>query len=115
MKAITIIISSALITAASLKAVPALAEPTPATTEIAVSTVATADLNLRTKAGLRELDQRLAKAARDVCGQASNADLEGKNDVRRCRNETLARAQPQRDFALAATQRGAVIAVTAAR
>ena len=73
------------------------------------------DLDLSSERGLKQLNLRLAKAAREVCGLASNADLEGKNGVRRCRDETLARAVVQRDAALAANRRGAVIAVTAAR
>ena len=34
---------------------------------------------------MKLLDRRLAAAAREVCGFASDADLEGKNDVRACR------------------------------
>ena len=113
MKAITIVLASALITAAALKVAPALAEP--ARGEIAVSTVSTADLDLSTRSGLKALNQRLAFASREVCGVASDADLEGKNDIRKCRDETLARAQSRRDAVLAAAARGAVIAVTAAR
>ena len=115
MKAITIVLASALITAAALKVAPALAEPLPARGEIAVSTVSTADLDQSTRSGLKALNQRLAFAAREVCGVASDADLEGKNDVRKCRDETLARAQGRRDAILSAAARGAVIAVTAAR
>jgi len=114
MKAITIVLGSALITAAAIKAVPAFAEPAPQI-DLAVSKVATADLDLSSDRGLKTLDQRLARAARDVCGQASPFDLEGKNAVRKCREETFARALLQRDAALAVTRRGAVIAITAAR
>lgn len=114
MKAITIVLASALITAAAIKAAPALAEA-PAPSELVVSTVATADIDLSTQGGLRELNRRLATAARQVCGTASDADLEGKNDVRKCRDEVLARAYGQRDALLAAAAKGEAIRLAAAR
>lgn len=113
MTAIRIIIVSALITGAALKAVPALAEP--AAADVNVSIVRTADLDLSTDSGQRQLEQRFTVAAREVCGNASDFDLEGKNDVRACRDEVLARAHSQRDVLLASTARGATIAVAAAR
>ncbi len=109
--AFTIALASALITTAAIKAAPALAE-TP-TAETNVSLVRTADLDLGSRAGRRQLDRRLANAAREVCGTASDVDLAGKNDVRHCRVETLAQARGQREAFVAG--RGAVIAVTAAR
>ena len=112
-KAIQIIAASFLITAAAIKAAPAIAEPvTPA---INVSFVHTADLDLSTSTGQRALDARLANAAREVCGTAADVDLEGRNDVRKCRTDVLARANGQRDQLLAAAGRGAAIALTAAR
>ena len=115
MKAITIILTSALITTGVIKAAPALAQaPTPAG-EINVTLVRTADLDLGTEAGRRQLDRRLAQAARDVCGTASDADVEGKNDVRKCRDETLAKARGQRDSLLAASEGDVLVAVTATR
>jgi UrcA family protein len=104
-----IILASFLATAAVIKAAPALAEAAPA--NVNVSVVPTADLNLSSEAGRRQLSQRLVIAAREVCGSASDADLAGKNQVRRCRDEVLARAQAQRDIVLA----GQPIAVTATR
>ena len=80
MKAITIVLASALITGAAIKAVPALAETT--SQEVAVSVVHTADLDLTSDVGKRQLDRRLSIAAREVCGTASDFDLEGKNEVR---------------------------------
>ena len=112
-KTLTIILASALITGLAIKAAPALAEETAAPTN--VSLVRTADLDLSSKAGQRQLDHRLANAAREVCGEASDVDIEGKNEVRRCRDETLASARAQRDGLLAAADRRAFIAVTAAR
>ena len=114
MKAIHIVIASALITATGLKAVPAFAEPATAQGEIATSYVRTADLDLRSYSGRRQLDRRLAFAARDVCGTASDADLEGKNAVRQCVDEVLAKARGESEQLIASAKRG-VIAVTAAR
>lgn len=106
-----IALASALITTAAIKAAPALAqESAPAETNI--SLVRTVDLDLGSEAGRRKLEQRLSLAAREVCGTASDVDVEGKNAVRKCRDETLAKAKAQLDARVA--DRG-VIAVTAAR
>jgi UrcA family protein len=99
-----------LITAAALKAVPALAEPAPA--PVNVSIVHTADLNLNSDAGKRQLDQRLVIAAREVCGTASDVDLEGKNDVRACRADVLAKARAE---GTELASRGAPITIAAGR
>ncbi|HUE79079.1 MAG TPA: UrcA family protein [Sphingomicrobium sp.] len=112
-RAITIALASALITTGAIKAAPALAQE-PAAAEINVSLVRTADLDLGTAAGQRKLERRLASAAREVCGTASDVDIEGKNAVRKCRVETLASGRAQRD-SLVASNGQAVIAVTAAR
>ena len=87
-----------LATLLAFTATPALAEP-PA---IATSTVQTADLDLSTAKGQRALDMRLSQAVKEVCGTASDVDVEGKNDVRRCRTETLARLASERDQRIAA-------------
>lgn len=85
-----IIAFSALATAAVIKGVPALAEPAAAQV---VSIVHTADLDLSSKAGREALDHRLVTAAFDVCGTASDVDLAGKNKVRACRSDVLAKAR----------------------
>ena len=113
MKATTIVIISAVATAAVIRAAPALAEP--ASAEVNVSFVHTADLDLSTAGGQRQLDRRLAQAAREVCGTASDVDLEGKNEIRRCRDQVLAKAKAEREALLAAAERGATIAITASR
>ena len=92
MNAIRIIIASALITTAAIKAVPAIAQPV-AGPDVNVSIVRTADLNLATEAGRRALEVRLSQAAREVCGTASDVDLEGKNKARACRANVLADAR----------------------
>ena len=111
-KAIYIALTSALITTAAIKAAPAIAQE-PAATETNISRVRTADLDLGSETGQRKLELRLARAAREVCGTASDVDVVGKNAVRKCRDETLAKARAQSESALAA--RGGVIAVTASR
>ena len=112
-KALRIAATAFLITAAAIKAAPVLAEPVQPATN--VSFVHTADLDLSSQSGQRALDARLAHAAREVCGTASDADLAGKNDDRRCRADVLAKANGQRDWLLASAGRETVIAVASAR
>ena len=113
MKAITIVFASAIITAAVIKAVPALAET--ASPDVAVSVVHTSDLDLTSQAGQRQLDRRLGFAAREVCGTASDFDLEGKNAVRECRDTVLANAREQGRVLTAQNRRDGAITVAAAR
>lgn len=87
-----------LATLLAFTATPALAEP-PA---IATAKVQVADLDLSTASGQRALDRRLTQAVIEVCGIASDADLAGKNDVRRCRVETLAKLSDERNERIAA-------------
>ena len=87
-----IIAMSALVTAAVIKAVPAFSAPVPAQS---VSIVHTTDLDLSTDAGRAVLDHRLVIAAHDVCGTAADFDLSGKNEIRACRAETLAKARAE--------------------
>ena len=79
----------------------------------ATSTVRTADLDLGSADGQRELDRRIVRAAYEVCGEASDVDLEGKNDVRQCRAETVAAATAQRQQLVAIARTGAPIIVAA--
>jgi len=81
----------------------------------ATSIVRTADLDLSSANGERELDRRIVQAAREVCGEASNVDLEGRNAVRQCRDETIAVAAAQREQLLAAARTGSPILVASAR
>ena len=74
----------------------------------------TADLDLSTAEGQRKLDHRITRAAYDVCGEASDADLVGKNAVRQCRADTIAAAASQRQQLLAGRS-GAPIRVASAR
>ena len=68
-KAIQIALVSFAITAGLIKAAPALAEQPAGDT--AVSIVRTADLDLASDSGRRQLDSRLANAVREVSGDAS--------------------------------------------
>jgi UrcA family protein len=79
------------------------------------SIVPTADLDLSNSDGRQELDRRIVQAAREVCGAASDVDLEGKNAVRQCRADTIAQAATQREQLLAAARSGAPILVASAR
>ena len=81
----------------------------------ATSIVRTADLDLSSDSGQRELDRRIVQAAREVCGEASNVDLEGKNAARACREEAVAAVDSQREQLLAAARAGSPILVASAR
>ena len=113
-KSFYIALVSALLTGGLIKAAPALAQDQ-VPGQAVVSLVRTADIDISTADGQRQLDRRLSIAAREVCGTASDADLAGKNDVRACRAETLAKAKAQKATIFAAAGRGATIAVTASR
>ena len=69
---------------------------------VATSIVETSDLDLSSQSGQRALDRRLNQAVKEVCGIASDVDVAGKNDVRRCRAETLASLAEERDQRIAA-------------
>jgi UrcA family protein len=107
-----IILASFLVTAAVIKAAPVIAEPAPAQN---VSIVHTADLNLSTESGRRQLDQRLVIAAGEVCGTGSDTDLKGKNDVRKCRHDVLSEARAKGAQLASSALGGSEIKVAAAR
>lgn len=88
---VKIMLVSALAAAAVVKAVPALAEP--GSGDVNVTIVRTADLDLTSKAGQRALERRLAVAAAQVCGSASDADLSGRNQERTCVRAVLTDAR----------------------
>ena len=92
---------SALATAALFFAsAPARSAEVSAATEV-VRVVPTADLDLSSKDGRRALDRRIGRAVIDLCGQAADVDLVGRNAVRKCRVDTLAQAHRARDQRLA--------------
>jgi len=90
MKTFKIALTAFVISAGVIKGAPALAE---AASPQNVSIVRTADLDLNSKAGRTALDHRLVTAAYEVCGAASDVDLAGKNEVRACRADVLAKAR----------------------
>jgi len=106
---------SGLLAAGAIKAAPAFAQAPAAAPEIQVSLVKTSDLDLSSEKGRRVLDLRLARAAREVCGIPSDADVAGQSAARKCRDEALGEATGQRDALMAAAARGATIEVTASR
>lgn len=105
-----------LLTLAALAAAPlgqpAHAEPAPATNS---AVVVHSDLDLATVRGTRTLERRIWRAVVTVCGSASEYDLEGKNNVRQCRRDTLRQASEQADAVVASAKRAEPIRVTIAR
>lgn len=101
------------IIAAALLAAP-FATPAEAQAPAADRTqvVSYADLDLARDADQRKLDRRIGLAVKQVCGTASDVDLEGKNEVRRCRIATRERISAERDQAFASA--GAPTQVAAA-
>jgi UrcA family protein len=89
--------------AAAFLPAPAFAQP-PASATIVVRT---ADLDLRSPAGAAALDRRIRIAVDLACGDASGADLHGRNRVLRCRADTLASAAGQREAATVLARRAA--------
>lgn len=97
----------------ALVATPALAElPSPIESRLIVHT---ADLDLTSVTGQRSLDRRLVEAVNEACGSASDSDLAGSNDVRRCREVTHAGIAVERNRLVKLASRAPVVAVTASR
>jgi UrcA family protein len=89
-KTFRIALTAFLVTAGLIKGAPTMAEPIQPQN---ISIVHTSDLDLSSRAGRAALDRRLVIAAFEVCGTASDIDLRGKNAVRACRAEILAKAR----------------------
>lgn len=66
--------------------------------------VSYADLDLNSPAGQEALDRRITNAIEQVCGRPYPTDLQSRQQVQRCRSETLATVQAQRNDALAQAQ-----------
>jgi UrcA family protein len=98
MKSIRFLVPVAL-AASALSAVPAQAES---------RRVSYADLDLGSPAGLAAFDRRIESAIRQLCGAASPTDLRTVHGVSRCRAETLAHLQAQRNDVLAQARNNAV-------
>ena len=92
-------------------ATPALAQAAPtAETRIVVRS---ADLDLGSATGQRMLDHRIAMGVVEACGETSNVDLVGKNEIRRCRAETSASVAANRDRLVGLASRGQDIILAA--
>lgn len=78
-------------------AAPLAAQPP----ETVTRSVATADLDLSNRAGVRQLEGRLTLAINDACGTAADVDLAGRNAVRSCKTEARAHVSAVRDRLLA--------------
>jgi UrcA family protein len=79
--------------------VAAVAAASPARADHRV--VSYADLDLTSPQGQAVLDSRLTSAIRQICGRAYPTDLQSQRQVERCRAQTLADVQAQRNDALA--------------
>ena len=112
-QALRIVIVSAMLTAAALRAAPALAEPAGGETQVSV--VSTGDLDLSSRQGQRQLKLRLVHAAAELCGGVSDADLQGKLAARRCRADVLANASEQGERIVLASRRVTGVAMASAR
>jgi UrcA family protein len=102
------IITLAALVAAPLFA-PALAQA-PASAD-RVQIVSYADLDLSKEADVRKLDRRVRAAVKNVCGAASDVDVAGKNEVRRCRTITSERLSLERAIAIASAARPGRVAL----
>ena len=92
-------------------ATPALAQSeAPVESRVVVTT---ADLDLASAAGQRALDRRLAHAVVEACGKASDVDLAGSNEIRRCRDETSAAFAADRDRLVELASKGSDIILAA--
>ena len=63
--------------------------------------VSFADLDLTSPAGQAALDRRINSAVRQICGRSYPIDLQSHNQVRQCREQTIADVQAQRNDAFA--------------
>lgn len=95
----------------ALAATPAMAQ-SEAPIQIRI-VVTTAGLDLGSVAGQRALDRRLSQAVIEACGGASDIDLTGSNEIRRCRAETKAAIAADRDRLVQLASRGANIVLAA--
>jgi UrcA family protein len=70
------------------------------------------DLDLSRSRDVAKLDRRIRTAVEAACGPASDADVKGKNELRRCHQLTLERVADQRARAIALSRPAAVLAST---
>lgn len=70
--------------------------------------VSYADLDLTSPAGQAAFENRIDNAIRQVCGSAWPLDLQSQHQMQRCRSQTRADIQAQRNDALAQAQNNRV-------
>ena len=90
-----------LVTFGALFAIAPLASPAQAAPAPTRAAVPYADLNLDRAADVAELDRRIGRAVRSLCGAASGVDPLGNKKIRDCRAGTRAAVAPLRDRAIA--------------
>lgn len=73
-------------------------------------TVVFRDLDLASAKGRKALDLRIYRAAAEVCGSASDLDLVGQNDLKKCRVQTASAARADVDVQLASANRTILVA-----
>ncbi|QIK95614.1 UrcA family protein [Sphingomonas sp. HDW15A] len=76
--------------------------------ESSVRIIEVADLDLASPTGQHQFQTRATRAAIELCGEASNVDLSGRNDVRQCRDDVIAQANQQREVRLASRSAGPI-------
>jgi UrcA family protein len=100
----------AALAALAFTAAPAAAEAPAGSATVAVHY---ADLDLNSRAGVARLDRRIRAAVESACGATSDFDVRGKNEIKRCRADTLAAVAAQRDKVIASSQRASQIRLAA--
>lgn len=95
--------------AAAALAVASIAAPAGAQDRVVAVTVAHNDLNLTDASDVARFDRRIARAAREVCGIPSTADLTGRRKQGACARDFVTRAAPARAAAMGMT-RGTMVA-----
>ena len=71
------------------------------------------DLDIVSAEGRAKLERRVQRAADEVCGGASDLDLAGQNEMRRCRTETAAIALAKAEAHAQAISNGRTVRVAA--
>jgi len=104
-------LSSLILTLSAFAATPVLAQSSPLAESRVV--VRTADLDLSGAKGQRALDHRIAIAVIKACGETSNIDPAGRNEILRCRDETSARVDASRDRLVELASKGKDIVLAA--
>ena len=100
----------AALAALAFTAAPAAAEAPAGSATVAVQH---ADLDLNSRAGVAKLDRRIRAAVETACGTTSDFDVRGKNEVKRCRVDSLEAVAAQRDKVIATAQRASQVQLAA--